>query len=167
MEIGCSAVRVGRKGSDPLAERAHYTGGHSARRCPECPKCCLKILNVLCSTTIQSVGVRKPAKAGVESEKNGKLGTGMHQTMKTIVLNDTPKCRNAPVASGFCSAGAVRAVARESTIPELPSFSELPNYENRCGEPVSKMIPQARDKQLTKILTSGRKLRREIFNPAK
>jgi hypothetical protein len=42
----CSTVRLGRGIRTSLAEREHYTGKHSAHRGLECPKCCLKILNL-------------------------------------------------------------------------------------------------------------------------
>ncbi|MFA6480684.1 MAG: hypothetical protein WCV67_20410, partial [Victivallaceae bacterium] len=42
--LQCRPCRTGIGTS--LAEREHCTGKHSAHRCLECPKCCLKILNL-------------------------------------------------------------------------------------------------------------------------
>ena len=108
----CSGVRVGRQ----------YL------RAPRIPRT-LRLRKPLCRTTVQSVGVGKPADAGVKSGKREKWKVGnrnatdyenhyaqrhsrvseLLEKLKIIVLNDTPKCRSAPAASGFCSAGAWKA----------------------------------------------------------
>jgi hypothetical protein len=121
-----------------LAARERCTGKHSARQCLECPKCCLKILKALCSTSLQSIGVR-PLHPGfvllAQGKNNGAYGAYWSHGAYGRRLS---KMR----ASGVQNGVLVQRRPSRTAFPDFPDFpglSELPDYETRCAEWLSKV----------------------------
>ena len=83
----------------------------------------------LCSTTLQSIGMRERKARKVVNNGNAEQGAGMSgmiANLKNIMLNDTPKCRNAEARE----CGSEKWKARKARKVKI---------KNRCAQRHSKV----------------------------